>query len=67
MEMKKLEPKTIVFIVLILLAVIFVIQNLGNVPFKILFVTVQMPGIIFYSLLLGIGFLLGFLFVNRKK
>lgn len=67
MEMKKLEPKTIIFIVLVLLAVIFVIQNLSNVPFKILFVTVQMPGIIFYTLLLGIGFLLGFLFANRKN
>lgn len=58
-------PKNITIVVLALLAVIFLIQNMNPTSFRILFIEIKMPGIIFYILLLGIGFVLGYLFSRR--
>jgi len=64
--MQKLEIKTYVMIGLVVLAVIFLIQNFATSTLKIFFIKITMPSIIFYSILLGIGFLLGFLSKNKK-
>ena len=58
---------TVVVAVLAILAAVFVIQNLPVVPFNILFIEIKMPGLIFYGLLLGIGFLLGYSFAKRER
>ena len=64
--MQKLETRTYVIIGLVVLAVIFLIQNFSTATLNILFIKITMPSIIFYSILLGIGFLLGFLSKNKK-
>ena len=63
--MEKMETRTYVIIGLIVLAAIFLIQNFADATLRILFIKIEMPSIIFYALLLGIGFLLGFL--SKKK
>lgn len=64
--MQKLETRTYVIIGLVVLAVIFLIQNFATATLNILFIKITMPSIIFYSILLGIGFLLGFLSKSKK-
>jgi len=63
---KELSARTITFFVLALLAVIFILQNFGTIDFKILFIKISMPSIIFSSLLLVIGFAGGLLYKGRR-
>ncbi len=62
-----MDTRTILIFILVVLAVIFAIQNLTPIDFKLLFITISMPGLIFYALLVGIGFLIGYLFAGRKN
>jgi len=64
--MQKMETKNIMIISLLVLAAIVIIQNLTTVPLKVLFITIEMPRIIFYPLLIGIGFLIGFMGAKKK-
>jgi len=53
-------------LVLALCAVIFIVQNMFTTEFRILFITIQMPALIFYAVLLAIGFILGMLVKGKK-
>ena len=61
-----MQSRLVLMLVLALCAVIFVVQNMFTTEFRILFVTIQMPALIFYAVLLAIGFVLGML-VSKKK
>lgn len=61
-----MQTRLIMGIVLALCAVIFVIQNMHTATFKILFISIQMPALVFYAILLVIGFALGILIKNKK-
>ena len=60
-----MKPKYIVLLVLLLLAVIFVIQNSAMVTIKLFFWSISMNQIIMICGLLLVGFLIGYL-VMRK-
>ena len=70
MDLEKIKGKTnartVTIFVLVILALIFILQNMTEAPFRLLFITITMPALILYALLLGIGFLVGFLFAGRK-
>ncbi len=61
-----MQTRLIMGVVLVLCAVIFVIQNMFEAKFNILFITITMPALIFYALLLVIGFALGVLVKSKK-
>ena len=58
----KLRPRTIVAIVLAILALIFVFQNTAHSKLKFLFWSMSMPAWIWLFILLAVGFLAGLLF-----
>ncbi len=60
-----MKPKFIIILILVLLAVIFVIQNSAMVTIKLFFWSISMNQIIMICGLLLVGFLIGFL-VTRK-
>ena len=60
-----MKTKHIIILVLLLLAVIFVIQNSAMVTIKLFFWSISMNQIIMICGLMLIGFLIGFL-VTRK-
>jgi uncharacterized integral membrane protein len=60
-----MKPKYIIILILVLLAVIFVIQNSAMVTIKLFFWSISMNQIIMICGLMLIGFLIGFL-VTRK-
>jgi uncharacterized integral membrane protein len=61
-----LEPKVILIIILIALAVLIMVQNLQPVQFNILFFKVQMSQIVLVAISILIGFGIGF-FVARRS
>ncbi len=60
-----MKPKYIVILILVLLAVIFVIQNSAMVTIKLFFWSISMNQIIMICGLLLVGFLIGFLVTRR--
>ena len=60
-----MKPKYIIILILVLLAVIFVMQNSAMVTIKLFFWSISMNQIIMICGLMLIGFLIGFL-VTRK-
>ena len=56
-----MKPKTIIILILVVLAVIVVLQNTEIVTLQIFFWKISMSRIIFISFLLLMGFILGFL------
>jgi uncharacterized integral membrane protein len=56
-----MKPKTIIILILVVLAVIVVLQNTEIVNLQLFFWTISMSRIIFISFLLLVGFVLGFL------
>ena len=60
-----MKPKFIIILILVLLAVIFVIQNSAMVTIKLFFWSISMNQIIMICGLLLVGFLIGFP-VTRK-
>jgi uncharacterized integral membrane protein len=63
---QKLETRTILIMSLALVVLIIVLQNLGETTFQVLFLAINMPRIIFYLVLVLVGFLLGYQFAKRK-
>ena len=63
----EMNKKTIVILVLIVLAVVLVIQNSAMVELQVFFWKIIMSRIIFMVGLLAIGFALGFLFARLSK
>lgn len=61
-----MQTRIIMGVVLALCAVIFVIQNMANTKFNILFISIEMPALIFYVILLVIGFGLGIIVKSKK-
>ncbi|HPN81786.1 MAG TPA: hypothetical protein PLM00_00230 [Spirochaetota bacterium] len=61
-----MQTRMIMGVVLAVCAVIFIAQNMSDATFKILFITIQMPALIFYVLLLVIGFGLGIVVKSKK-
>jgi len=62
-----MKTKTIVILVLIVLAVVLVIQNSAMVELQIFFWKIIMSRIIFMVGLLAVGFVLGFLVAKLKE
>ena len=62
-----MKTKTILILVLIVLAVVLVIQNSAMVEFQIFFWKIIMSRIIFMVGLLVVGFALGFLLARLTK
>ena len=60
-----MKPKHIIILILVLLAVIFVIQNSAMVTIKLFFWSISMNQIIMICGLLLVGFLIGFLVTRR--
>jgi uncharacterized integral membrane protein len=60
-----MKPKYIVILILMLLAVVFVIQNSAMVTIKLFFWSISMNQIIMICGLLLVGFLIGFLVTRR--
>ncbi len=62
-----MQTRMIMGIVLAVCAVIFIAQNMFDTKFKILFITIEMPALIFYVALLVIGFGLGIVVKSKNK
>jgi uncharacterized integral membrane protein len=62
-----MKPKTIIILILVVLAVIVVLQNTEIVTLQIFFWKISMSRIIFISFLLLVGFILGFLVAKLVK
>jgi uncharacterized integral membrane protein len=62
-----MKTKTIVILVLIVLAVVLVIQNSTLVEFRIFFWKIVMSRLIFMVGLLALGFVLGFLVAKLRE
>lgn len=60
-----LKPKLVVLCFLILLALVILLQNTQVVSFQILFWSISMSRIIFFMLLIGLGFGLGYVYAKR--
>jgi uncharacterized integral membrane protein len=59
------KPKHIIILILVLLAVIFVMQNSAMVTIDLFFWSIQMNRIIMICGLLLVGFLIGFMVTRR--
>jgi len=62
-----MKPKTIIILILVVLAVIVVLQNTEIVTLQLFFWKISMSRIIFISFLLLVGFILGFLVTKLVK
>jgi uncharacterized integral membrane protein len=62
-----MKPKTIIILILVILAVIVVLQNTEIVTLQLFFWKISMSRIIFISFLLLAGFILGFLVAKLVK
>ena len=60
-----MKPKYIVILILVLLAVVFVIQNSTMVTITLFFWSISMNQIIMICGLMLVGFLIGFLVTRR--
>jgi uncharacterized integral membrane protein len=64
--MKKLSKRQIFDIVLIILALIFIGQNIGIVPLKFLFIQFNLPLVIIIAVMFFIGFYTAKVFGSKK-
>jgi uncharacterized integral membrane protein len=62
-----MRPRIIIILLLIVLAIIFIIQNTHVVSVNFLFLKFQMSQIIMIVLMLLIGFFIGYLVAGKKK
>jgi uncharacterized integral membrane protein len=62
-----MKPRVVIILLLVILAVIFIVQNTHLVSVDILFWTFQMSQIVMIVLMLLIGFFIGFLAAGKKK
>ena len=62
-----MKPKTIIILVLVVLAVVVVLQNTEIVTLQLFFWKISMSRIIFISFLLLAGFIMGFLVAKLVK
>lgn len=62
-----MKPKTIIILILVVMAVIVVLQNTEIVTLQVFFWKISMSRIIFISFLLLVGFILGFLVAKLVK
>jgi uncharacterized integral membrane protein len=53
--------KVVTITVLVVLAIIVMLQNMNQVPTKLLFVTITMPHAIWLLFSIGVGFVAGFI------
>jgi uncharacterized integral membrane protein len=63
----KLSPKQIVNICLILFLLIFIAQNIDNIPVQLLFFTFQIPLIVIILAVFFIGFYTAKIFEKKKE
>lgn len=61
-----MKPRVIIILILVLLAIIFIVQNTQVVSVNFLVLTFQMSQIIMIVLMLLIGFFIGYLAGSRK-
>jgi len=62
-----MKPKTIIILILVVLALVVVLQNTEIVTLQLFFWKISMSRIIFISFLLVVGFILGFLAAKLVK
>lgn len=62
-----MKPKTIIILILVVMAVIVILQNTEIVTLQLFFWKISMSRIIFISFLLLVGFILGFLVAKLVK
>jgi len=62
-----MRPKIIVGIVLVILLVVFVVQNTAVVTYRFLFWSVSMSQVVLFPLAALVGFLLGFIVGSMSR
>ena len=62
-----MKPKMIIVLILVVLVLLFIIQNTGMVHIQLYFWKISMSGIIMISFLLLIGFVVGYLLGKAQK
>lgn len=62
-----MKPRVIIILLLVILAIVFIIQNTQVVTVNFLFLKFQMSRIIMVVLLLLIGFFIGYLVAGKQK
>ncbi|MBN2105044.1 hypothetical protein JW835_13465 [bacterium] len=58
--------KIILISVIVILSLIIILQNMKAVETKILFFTIIMPRIVFLLFMMGVGFILGIIYMKKK-
>jgi uncharacterized integral membrane protein len=61
------KPRVIIILLLVILAIVFIVQNTRVVSVDFLFLKFQMSQIIMIVLMLLIGFFIGYLAAVKKK
>lgn len=61
-----MKPRIIIILILVLLAIIFIVQNTQVVSVNFLILKFQMSQIIMIALMLLIGFFIGYLAASKK-
>lgn len=62
-----MKPRIIIILLLVILAIVFIVQNTQVVSMKFLVLDFQMSQIIMIVLMLLIGFFIGYLAASKKK
>ena len=62
-----MKPRIIIILLLVILAIVFIVQNTQVVSMKFLVLEFQMSQIIVIVLMLLIGFFIGYLAASKKK
>jgi uncharacterized integral membrane protein len=62
-----MKPRIIIILLLVILAIVFIVQNTQVVSMKFLVLGFQMSQIIMIVLMLLIGFFIGYLAASKKK
>lgn len=62
-----MKPRLIIILVLVVLAIIFIVQNTQLVSVNFLFLEFQMSQIIMIVLMLLVGFFIGYLAAGKQK
>ena len=64
---KAVKPRIIIILLLVILAIVFIVQNTHVVSVDFLFLKFQMSQIIMIVLMLLIGFFIGYLVAGKQK
>jgi uncharacterized integral membrane protein len=62
-----MKPRLIIILLLVVLAIVFIVQNTQVVSIDFLFLKFQMSQIIMIVLMLLIGFFIGYLTAGKQK